>query len=464
MDKIKVINPYNEKPIKDVLLNSREDTLEKLNEAYYVYTHPEEWLKPFQRIQILEKTFELLKERENELALQATSEGGKPLTDSKMEIARGLNAIKVAIHEISHLTGREIPMSLTPSSLNRRAFTFHEPRGVVFAISAFNHPFNLIVHQVIPAIATGCPILIKPSLATPLSCISLVQSLHKAGLPLPYCQSTLCKDKVGEEIVSNKKIGFFSFIGSAKVGWYLRSRLAEGASCALEHGGVAPVIIDKSADLKEVIPRLTKGGFYHAGQVCVSVQRVYVDQKIQKDFIHSFVEEVKKLQVGDPCKMETDVGPLIFPKEVDRIHTWVQEAVNQGAELLCGGEKVSNTCYAPTVLLNPSQECTLSQKEVFGPVVIIYTYKKIEEALKQANSLDVSFQASVFTQKLDQAWEIAQKLKGMAIMINDHTAFRVDWMPFGGHRQSGLGMGGIPYTMHEMTLEKMLVFQSKSIY
>ena len=463
METVKVRNPYNEKPIGEVPLTSREDALGKLDQAYHIYAQREKWLKPFQRKEILEKTLHILKEEEDDLALQAASEGGKPLMDSKVEIARGLEGIQVAIHEMSRLTGKEIPMGMTPSSIHRRAFTLREPRGVVFAISAFNHPFNLIVHQVIPAIATGCPVLVKPSLATPLSCISLLQALHKAGLPRAYAQSILCEDKVAEEIVGHKKVGFFSFIGSAKVGWYLRSRLAAGASCALEHGGVAPALIDKSANLKEVIPLLVKGGFYHAGQVCVSVQRVYVNKETEKDFIEPFIDEVKKLQTGDPCQMETQVGPLIFPREVERVHTWVQEALEKGAQLLCGGQKISNTCYAPTVLLNPPQDCTLSKKEVFGPVILIYTYEKIEEALAWANSLEVSFQSSLFTQNLNQVWEIAQKLKGVAIMINDHTAFRVDWMPFGGHQQSGLGLGGIPYTMHEMTLEKMLVFHSKSI-
>ena len=460
-NRIRVFNPYNEEAIKEMNLISREEALKKLNESHRIYTHREKWLKPVQRIEILEKALQLLKKKTEDLVLQATSEGGKPFTDSKVEIARGLEGIKVAIHEISHLTGREIPMGITSSSLHRRAFTLREPRGVVFAISAFNHPFNLIVHQVIPAIATGCPVLVKPSLATPLSCLNLVQSLYEAGLPTPYCQVLLCEDKVAEEIVGNKKIGFFSFIGSAKVGWYLRSRLAEGASCALEHGGAAPVILDKSADLGEAIPLLIKGGFYHAGQVCVSVQRIYIEQGMEKDFIDPFVDGVKKLKVGNPLSKETQIGPLIFPIEVDRVHRWVKEAIQKGAKLLCGGHKISKTCYAPTVLLNPPQDCTLSQKEVFGPVVLIYTYEKIEEALTRANSLDASFQASIFTQKLDQAWEVAQKLKGLTIMINDHTAFRVDWMPFGGHEQSGLGVGGIPYTMHEMTLEKMLVFRSK---
>jgi len=203
-----------------------------------------------------------------------------------------------------------------------------------------------------------------------------------------------------------------------------------------------------------------KGGFYHAGQVCVSVQRVFVHESIAKDVANKLAASAKKLVVGDPLDEKTEVGPLILPREVDRVEQWVKEAIESGAELLCGGKKISDTCFEPTVLFNPSADAKVSTLEIFGPVVCVYAYSDREKAISIANSLDVHFQASIFTKNLDVALACVQKLNATAVMVNDHTAFRVDWMPFGGRDVSGIGMGGIPYTMHEMTREKLMVIKS----
>jgi acyl-CoA reductase-like NAD-dependent aldehyde dehydrogenase len=257
-------------------------------------------------------------------------------------------------------------------------------------------------------------------------------------------------------------VAFLTFIGSSKVGWMLRSKLAPGADCALEHGGVAPVIIDETADLDDAIPLLLKGGFYHAGQVCVSVQRIYVHTSIRREFTDRFVEGAKALVVGDPTSETTDVGPLIRTAEVDRVDEWVAEAKKHGAQVLCGGERLSKTTYAPTVLLNPPDDVRVSTKEVFGPVVCVYDYDDIEDAVRRANLEDAYFQAAIFTNRLDHALDLGRQLHGMAVMVNDHTAFRVDWMPFGGHRESGLKLGGIEYSMRDMTIERMIVFRRQA--
>ena len=223
---------------------------------------------------------------------------------------------------------------------------------------------------------------------------------------------------------------------------------------------MAPVIVERTADIDDAIPLLVKGGFYHAGQVCVSVQRIFVDESIADEFNAKFVEQAGKLKVGDPLDESTEVGPLIVPKEVDRVHEWVEEAVARGGKLLCGGKKISQTCYEPTVVLDPPDDVRLSREEVFGPVVAIYRYSDRDDAIRRANDPDVFFQASVFTRDLEFALDASRRLDGMTVMVNDHTAFRVDWMPFGGHRQSGLGLGGIGHSMRDMTLERMVVFRS----
>ena len=273
----------------------------------------------------------------------------------------------------------------------------------------------------------------------------------------------VCENEDAEKLVTDECVNFFSFIGSARVGWMLRSKLAPGTRCALEHGGVAPVIVDESANLPEAIDSLLKGGFYHAGQVCVSVQRIFAHADICEELANSLAKKASKLIVGDPLAATTEVGPLISKQEVNRVAEWVEEAVEQGGKLLTGGEKVSDTCYSPTVILNPPADCKLSQMEVFGPVVCVYSYIEKSDAVAIANSLPVAFQAAVFTEKLDDAFELTKQLNATAVMVNDHTAFRVDWMPFGGRDVSGIGMGGIQYSMHEMTRDKMMVIKSASL-
>lgn len=459
MSTLEVEAAYDRAVIKTYEMQSEARALEALGIAHRAYLNRDHWLTREQRIEVLDKLVAAIESRVDELAMQAAREGGKPLQDSKVEIVRAINGVRVARDGISKLLGEEVPMGLNASSRRRWAVTYREPRGVVLAISAFNHPFNLLIHQVVTAVAAGCPVLIKPAPATPMSCESLVGMLHDAGLPEPWCQMLLIENDVTARLVADPRVAFMTFIGSSKVGWVLRSKLAPGASCALEHGGVAPVVVDETADLDDAVPLLLKGGFYHAGQVCVSVQRAYVHASILSDFTGRFVEGAKNLTVGDPTLPKTEVGPLIRPTEIDRIHEWVQEAVAGGAELLCGGTPLSETTYSPTVLLNPSDDAWVSTREVFGPVVSIYAYDDIEDAVRRANLAESYFQAALFTNRLDRALDLGRRLQGMAVMVNDHTAFRVDWMPFGGHRDSGLQLGGIEYSMRDMTIERMIVFR-----
>ena len=353
-------------------------------------------------------------------------------------------------------------MRLNAASMHRMAFTYREPGGLVSAISAFNHPINLIIHQVIPAVATGCPVVVKPATKTPLSCLGLVDLLHQAGLPKEWCQTVVCSNEDAEVLVTDRRVSFLTFIGSSKVGWALRSKLAPGANCVLEHGGSAPVVVEEDAKLEEVAPLLVKAGFYHAGQVCVSVQRVYAHESLARKLAVQMAEQAAKLVVGDPADLKTEVGPLITNSECQRVSDWVDEAVKKGAKLLCGGKKISDSCYAPTVLWNPPEDAKVSQEEVFGPVVCVYSFTTREEAVKRANALPFCFQAAVFTREIDRAFFYVRNLQATAVMVNDHTAFRVDWMPFGGRMESGLGMGGIPRSMEDMTAERMFVLRTNS--
>ena len=460
-EKLKVRSPYDGHLIKEVDLDDETRIEQALTTAEEL-----EQKKPLpipERIFILNKTADLVEAKAEEFARQSAEEGGKPLIDSRIELTRAVQGIREAANSIGQLTGHEIPMNLTPSSMNRMAFTTREPIGIVAAISAFNHPFNLIVHQVIPGVAVGCPVIVKPARTTPLSCLNLVNCLYEAGLPKEWVQVIICKGSQAEKFATDPRVSFLTFIGSGKVGWGLRSKLAEGARCALEHGGAAPVIVEPDADIDDALPLLAKGGFYHAGQVCVSVQRIFVHEDIVESFSSKLVAIAKNLVVGDPTDEKTEVGPLIEEGEVDRIHNWVEEAKKAGGKILTGGNKIGKTCYEPTVILNPPYDINVSQCEIFGPVINIYSYKNRNEAIKFANDVPFAFQAAVFTNDINAALESAKDLNAAAIMINDHTAFRVDWMPFAGRKSSGLGVGGILPSMMEMTEEKLIVFRSKLI-
>jgi len=458
-----VRSPFDGALIETLPHTDETAALAALERAHQLHADRDQWLAAPQRIEVLERFAALVEANLDALARQAANEGGKPINDSMVELVRAVEGVKVAIKEIDQLRGNEIPMRLNAASAHRFAHTYREPRGVVLAISAFNHPFNLIIHQVITAVAAGCPVLVKPALLTPLSCISVIELLAEAGLPDGWCQLLLTERDTTEKLVGDARVSFLTFIGSARVGWHLRSKLAPGAACALEHGGAAPVVVDATADIDAAIPLLTRGGFYHAGQVCVGVQRIYLHRDIADEFATKLAAAASKLSTGDPLDVGTDVGPLIREAEVDRVHEWVTEAIEQGARLLCGGEVLTDTTYAPTVLLDPPDDARVSCEEIFGPVVALYTYDDLNDAIARANAPDLFFQASIFTQDLDTALGASRRLNGMAVMVNDHSAFRVDWMPFGGHRQSGLGAGGIGPTMHDMTLERMVVFHSKEL-
>ena len=425
--------------------------------AYALYRNRYAWLLPARRIDILRNVAKLMQDRAESLALEAAREGGKPLMDSRVEVARAIDGMLTCAELLRSEAGHVIQMNLNAASLGRIAFTQREPIGVVVAVSAFNHPLNLIVHQVGPAIAAGCPVIVKPAEDTPLSCYRLVALLRECGLPEEWCQALVTENTaITGQLVTDRRVGFFSFIGSAAVGWMLRSRLAPGARCALEHGGAAPVLVAPDADLEAALPKLVKGGFYHAGQVCVSAQRVFAHRSIAKGFAERLGQLAGKLRVGDPTLPETEVGPLIRHREVLRVDQWVREALEGGAQLLCGGRALSESCYAPTVLLDPPADCKLSQLEVFGPVVCVNTYDDLDEAIGRANALPVAFQAAIFTRDYGTAMRAYARLDASAVMLNDHTAFRVDWMPFAGLRESGLAVGGA-YTFHDMQVEKLFV-------
>ncbi len=464
VSRLSVISPWSGKVIGSVPQLGSDGIQQALELAYSIFRDRSLWLPVAKRIDILKRAAAIMEIMADDLANEAAREGGKPLLDSRVEVTRAIDGVYNTIECLRNNGGREIPMNINPASSHRMAMTSFEPIGVVVAISAFNHPLNLIVHQVIPAVAAGCPVIVKPAEDTPLSCFRLLSILREAGLPEGYGMAVMTDSvEVSEQLVSDTRVGFFSFIGSAKVGWMLRSKLAPGTRCALEHGGAAPVIICEDSDLDEILPMLAKGGFYHAGQVCVSVQRVFAHRSIVDLVTAKLAEIANAMKCGDPNDEDTEIGPLIRPLEAQRISQWVDEAVEEGASLVTGGKRVENNCYECTVLLEPDINSKVSRMEIFGPVICIYAYDQLEQAVQMANDVPFSFQAAVATTNLKNALYCYRNLNASAVMVNDHTAFRVDWMPFAGLKQSGLGVGGIPYTFRDMQVEKMLVIRSDCV-
>jgi len=461
MNMLEVRSPYHDEVIGEVPLTDAQGIEHALQTAHDVYRNKAAWLPLHERVSILERLARRMSERREHLALQAAREGGKPLKDSLVETDRAIDGVKICIEVIRQDHGAVIPMGTTAASAGHRAFTQREPIGVVAAVSAFNHPLNLIVHQVATAVAAGCPVLLKPASGTPLSAWSIDQMLHDAGLPEAWCQFVLPPDNaLIEQMVSDERVAFLTFIGSEKVGWMLRSKLAPGTRCALEHGGVAPLFVAADADMDAAVAAITKAGYYHAGQVCVSVQRVFAEQSVAQALAQRIADSASALKVGDPSDEDTDVGPLIRPEEVERVHDWVTAALDQGGKLLCGGNALPHHCYAPTLLYDPPTDARVSREEIFGPVVCVYPYHDLQQAIAQANTVPYAFQAAVYTDSLHIAEQVFAGVDAAAVMVNQHTAFRVDGMPFAGLKRSGYGVGGMPYTIADMQIEKMLVWNA----
>lgn len=456
---LEVRSPFDQKVLATLPLTPQEQALKTMAR---LADGAKQRLKDFpmaKRYEALEKFVNLLNNDRENLIKQSVLEGGKPLQDTKIEMDRAIFGVKETLGCLTKWAGHQIPMGATAASAGRTAFTERTPLGLVLALSAFNHPINLFIHQVIPALAIGAPVIYKPASETPLTSQRMTALLYQAGFSEQDLMWMVCANETAEAMVGDSHVRVLSFIGSAKVGWALRGKLNPGARLMLEHGGVAPVVIAPDYDPNAAIPLLLKGGYYHAGQVCISVQNIFVPEAQLDRLVATFSSKVAALKVGDPALETTEVGPIIRQKDIDRIDTWVHEAKQSGGTIACGGEKLSGQCYAPTVVVNPSKTSRLATEEIFGPVTSIFGYKNIDDVIQQINALPTGFQSSIFTNVMDTAWKVGHALETAAMLVNDHTAFRVDWMPFQGIKQSGFGTGGILNTMEEYSYEKLWVFK-----
>jgi len=453
-----LLSPYDKTPLAKIEkadANALEKALQNATDTFSLMKK----MPAHERARILRAVATQIIQNHSELSLTVAQEGGKPLKDAKIEVTRAANTLEECAAEALRIAGSEVSMERSPAGEGHRAFTIRQAVGPVLAISAFNHPLNLLCHQVGPAIAAGCSIIIKPASQTPLSCLKLADFFENAGISKGVINVATASGKDIEVVVKDPRIRFITFIGGEEVGFDIVKKVAPGVRVSLEHGGVGTAIIEETANLPKAIAGLVKGAFYHAGQVCVSTQIIFVHQNRVEELVNLFVPTVEKLVTGDPTDEKTDVGPLMNEREVIRMEEWTQNALENGAKLLTGGKRISASCFLPTVLLSGNKEMILMNKEVFGPVVVIQPFSDVSALVENLNTRRYSFQTSFYSQDISQCLWAMEEIDSKTVLINETTAFRVDWMPFAGAKQSGMGTGGPKYAIADMTEEKLIIFK-----
>lgn len=412
----------------------------------------------FARKAVLLQCAARFRERAKELAHACCIEAGKPIRDARVEVERLIDTFVMAAEESVRIGGEVLPLDVTPRAEGYWGAWKRVPIGTCSFITPFNFPLNLVAHKVAPAIAAGCPFVLKPSSLTPLGALMIAQALAETQLPKGAFSVLPCDSAQAEALTIDPRIKRLSFTGSDAVGWALKSKAGK-KKVTLELGGNAAAIVDRDADIEDAVARLALGAFYQSGQSCISVQRILVHADIYSRLRDALVEKTRQLPMGDPKDEATVIGPVISEKEAQRIDEWVQQAVSAGARLLCGGER-KGTMMQATLLEKVPRTTSLFRKEVFGPVAILSSFDNFEAALQEANDSAYGLQVGVFTRdiaKVKQAWDTLQV---GGVLINDVPAWRVDHMPYGGVKDSGLGREGVRYAIEEMTEIRLLAVRT----
>ncbi|MDW0114842.1 aldehyde dehydrogenase family protein [Sporosarcina saromensis] len=414
------------------------------------------------RMAVLHKAADYIEKHRDTFATTIALEGSKTIREANGEVTRCIQTLRLSAEEARRIKGETIPFDQTESGENRIGYYTKFPIGLIAAITPFNDPLNLVAHKVGPAIASGNAIIVKPATATPLSALLLAEAFDNAGLP-PKVLSVITGNGriIGDLLVSHPAIRMVSFTGGLETGEEIAKK-AGLKKLSMELGSNSPVIVMKDADMNEAVECTVAGAFSAAGQNCLGVQRIYIEQEVFEQFTTQFVQRTRQYNVGDKLSASTDMGPLISEKEAIRVESWVQEAVLEGAELLVGGVR-TGAFYSPTVLVNVPMHCTIAQQEIFGPVVLLYPVNRLEMAIELANNVNYGLQAGIFTANIENAFKAIQGLEVGGILINDSSDFRIDGMPFGGVKGSGLGREGVKFAIEEMTETKVVSFKLGSL-
>jgi acyl-CoA reductase-like NAD-dependent aldehyde dehydrogenase len=449
-----VRSPFSGEPVGRVPQATVDHARRAVDAAARVLEEP---LPAHRRAEILDGVAALLRERADEVARTISAEAGKPMKAARVEADRAVSTFTMAAVEARRLAGEVVPMDASAAGAGKFAYTLRVPIGVVGAITPFNFPLNLVGHKVAPALAAGCPVVLKPAGQTPLSALLLAELESEAGLPPGWLNVLVGPSaEIGDVLVEDERVRLITFTGSAEVGWKIRERAAR-KKVNLELGNATPAIVEADADVEQAATKLAANAFSFAGQSCISVQRVYVQRSAYDDFVASFVPRVEALKVGDPADEETDVGPVIDEDARARILSWIEEAEGAGAKVLTGGEVVDGL-LRPTVLADVTPDMKVSCLEVFGPLCTVSAYESVDEAFALANGTEYGLQAGIFTSNVQTALDAGDALDFGGITVNEAPTFRADQMPYGGVKASGNTKEGPHYAVREMTEERLVVF------
>jgi acyl-CoA reductase-like NAD-dependent aldehyde dehydrogenase len=451
---IEVRSPYSGDVVARVAKGGADETRRALDAAERALANP---LPAHKRAEILVKVAGLIGKRHEEVARTISDEAGKPIKTARVEASRAMSTYTFAAVEARKLAGEMIPMESAQAGEGKLGFTVRKPIGIIGAISPFNFPCNLVAHKIAPALAAGCPVVLKPASQTPLSALLLAELEQEAGLPAGWLNVIVGPaSQIGDVLVEDERVKMITFTGSGEVGWRLQER-APRKRVKLELGNSTPVIVAADADVETAATKLAANAFAFAGQSCISVQRIYVERASYDAFVKSFVPKVEALVVGDPADDETDVGPVIDADARTRIADWIAEARSSGAEVLTSGE--DGTLLKPTVIARVADDQKVSCEEVFGPVVVINPVDSVDEAIERANGTRFGLQAGIFTSSLDSALRAADRLEFGGVIVNEAPTFRSDQMPYGGVKASGNTKEGPAWAVREMTEERLVVIQ-----
>jgi len=458
-EEIEITFPYDGSLVGTIPRGKEED-VELAVEAAKIGFKKMKKMSAYERYQCLQKAARILSNRAPEFAELLTLEVGKTIKESMGEVGRAVNTITLAAEEAKRVLGEEVPFDAAPGIKNKVGFYRRVPIGLIGCITPFNFPLNLTCHKVAPALAAGNSVIIKPSENTSLTVIKLAEVLIEAGFP-PEAVNVVTGygEEAGDALVRNSDVRMITFTGSVETGKIIMGR-GGLKKYAMELGSNAGVYIDEDQEekLTAIAEKVARGGFALAGQVCISVQRVFVHEKLFEKFTEEITKFTKTLRVGDPRKDETDVGPVIDKNAADRIMEWIEEAVALGGQVVCGGKRLSDTLIEPTIVINVPEKAKLFSKEVFGPVILVNSVSGIEEGIKEINNSPYGLQAGIFTGSIKAAFKFAEEVECGGIMINEIPTFRVDQMPYGGVKESGIGREGPHFAIEEMTEIKTICF------
>ena len=448
-----VRNPYSGDVVGVTYQASRDQLEEAIVGAERAFDVTRQ-MPTYERVALLRAMAAGLKERRDEIAVMIATEAGKPIRDAEIEADRGVFTLETAAEEAKRIEGEVIPLDLLPSSKGRSGIVRRFPIGPIAGISPFNFPLNLALHKIAPAIASGNTIVLKPPSRDPLTMLLFAEIVEAAGVPKGAVSIMPMDREVGDALVEDPRFKLLSFTGSPDVGWEMKRR-AGMKKVLLELGGNAGVIVDADSDLDFAVNRIRVGAFAYSGQVCISVQRVFVAEEVYEEFRDKLVAAVSTIQLGDPLDRSTDLGPMIDEKAVSRTQSWIDAATAEGARVLTGGTS-ENQFFQPTVIENADPSSFVCSKEAFAPLVTIAPVKSFGEAIRKLNDSEYGLQAGVFTNSLDKALAAFEHIETGGVIINDVPTYRIDHMPYGGVKASGLGREGLKYAIEEMTEPRLM--------